>query len=425
MCAVLTVGALEKELCEISERLMKTVSLRTALEHQPELTKDIALESAIIHSDDRILATYYSGDDKLKKYQTALEEMSIGIVAAIAAGIAAVVAIVVKLINHLRGNVNSSGFTGNKDQVTAVQKIVGDRELVDAVDDALRIAHDAGGTALEDFRQMGGVAVGDVFDRYKDSLNEPEVDFLTTGTRYHATKDTISEFTSRHFPSYIKGMSEDIENWVTEGLKQAPFVGKSEETVHDFMRDEGTKLAAIRRKYASHAADIEEMERRCRNHSPQGNVGHLQTFRDRPSSLFPHLEKIWKDAKFEHITEEDKKLIASLEEVKQRFEKSANVMKAKAEKRDRPWPAEEAIMRLAHDTHRDVVKHLTGLVKVGSFIRSSTHTAYRATSKSFTYILLILNAINKMPNVDHKALYKSIDVIQRKQRELNEVANIA
>lgn len=382
----------------------------------------------------------------VQEHQVAIEELSNGILAMIVAGVLAAIAIIAKCINWARSGGKSSGdgggFTGSKSQMHAVNDLMRDQQLRQANEDVSRLMDDMvrqqnqqthninqqmhhAMHALHATESYNGDNIQAIFSHYRESLTEQELDFLTTGERYNVTRNSIIIFTNGRFSDYIKSLSSDVEAWTEKAIMDAPFVGKNEEPVADFVREKRKEIDNINVKYLIHAADIDEMERQCKEHKAFGNPQQLHVFQDKPSRLIPHLETVWKKSEFEKISEEDRRLIANLDSIKDNFERTYKLMKARSEKRERPWPAEEAVLHLADKMRREIISQIVGLVRVGGFIRHSAETAFHATTKSFAYIVKILNVLSKMDNVDQEQVIKCLDTMREKQKEFHAIAKIA
>lgn len=420
--------AMEASHCDICKKIDSLFDLANRIENNKSFNMELALEADLYIPKSNLLDTYFSESDNVEKNKKALEEIHGGIIAAIVAGIAAIIAMIVKFIQFLRRpSINKNVVTSNE-QVKEIKAIVSDHELKTAVDDAIELTNNV---SLEDFNSTliktanhTGIRIDEVFDSFKSSLNESEVDFLTSGQRYKVIKNVIDDFSTNNFPDYISRITFDINKWADGGLQQAPHIGKDEDVVSKFITDESKKADVIKSKYSSKVNVIKEMEKYCNDHSAKGSMDHLDLFYKKPSILFPHLEHLWDSVRFERIDDEDKKLIASLEKIKKQFEENAKHVQFKLENKKQSWPAEDRMLRLIHDNNIEVMKNIGSLVKVGGFIKSAINTAYQATVKSFSFITRLLRTIGHLPNIDKDKLTKCIDVIQRKRQMLDRITTI-
>lgn len=416
---------------EQQEDYAKRLDLLEELAEQIEQAKDLSLTTALeadkIIPDINILDCYFSPDEGVATYQKALEEVSAGAVAIVAAAIAAVAALIYKLIQFIRGKLNTPNhFVGNAEQVKAVEDVLRDHELKSALSEAEDILKHVPKDAMEDMRPQGyvNVSVTEVFDSFKRSLNESEVDFLTSGHRYKVIKDVVEDFSRGKYPDFVYGIGDDIDRWIKDGLDKAPHIGRDSDVVNTFIREQKRQYETIKSDYRQNFSGIRDMVQRCMDHVAKGSIEHLHMFQKKPSALFPHLEHLWRSIRFENISHEDKRLLSSLERVKKQFDEMARKMEGRSE-HSRGWAAEDAMLRLAQSSTREMAEYISNLVRVGNFIRNSSEAAYHATVKSFSYITRLLNAISKIPDVDRDRLKKCLDVITQKRNALTGIIQMA
>ena len=418
----------------LGDKLNRLIELGEHLGNSQSLIMSSAMEADAIIPEKQILSTYFGTNPKEQKYQLAVESIKDSIVETVTKAYNAIVEMLKKFIGWIKSFFTSNKFQADEKQVNQIKKELSDQKFLTCTKDVDDLLAEAGTAALEDIGIRGDgdheyrgdpIKVGDVFEIFKRSLNEHEVDFLTSGHQYKIIKNVVDEFSHGHYPDFINGISDEIQSWLQNGLTEAPHVGRDEDVVERFSHKQKRILDQIKQKYHTASSGIEEMERMCVTNPPKGDHQHLNLFQKKPSILFPHIERIWDTVKFEKITDEDKKLITSLEKVRKQFETDSKNISSKLSSQKQTWPPEEAILRLAQRTNREMLQHISSLVKVGVFIKNSANTAYQATMKSFSYITRLLNAISKLPNVNREKLNKCIDVIQAKRRAIDKITAIA
>lgn len=419
---------------DLGIKIDRLFELGNVLENSQTLVMSTAMEADAVIPEKAILSTYFGSEGKERKHQLAVESIKDSIVDAVVKTYNAICEMLKKFIGWIKSFFTTNKFQADEKKVNALKKELSDSKLTACMKDVDDLINTSGALSMEDMGLRGdgdhefrgpGIKVTDVFEAFKRSLNEHEVDFLTSGHRYKVIKDVVDEFAHGKYPNFINGISEELQGWVYNGLSEAPHIGRGEDSVERFSYKQKRSLDAIKQKYHTAVVGIEGMERMCVTNPPKGDHQHLNLFQKKPSVLFPHIERIWDTVKFEKISSEDKKLIASLEKVKKQFETDSKSIGNKLNSQKQTWPPEEVVLRLAQRTNREMLQHIAALVKVGMFIKTSADTAYHATVKSFSYITRLLNAIAKLPNADRDKLYKCLDVINAKRRALDQITTIA
>lgn len=424
----LNLNEIETGYDQINEKFESLLDISNKLESDGVLSLNTAMEADNLIPDKYVLSTYFGSNDKTQKHQIAVESIKNSIIESIKNAYDYIVSMLKRFIGWLNDIVHRT-FTGSKKQTDEIHSVLNDAELSSCMKDVDDLYKTAGNVALEDFYNNdedrgSGIRVTDVFENFKKSLNEHEIDFLTSGHRYKTIKTVVDDFTHQHYADFINGFSEDIQKWFKEGLDEAPHIGKSDDVVERFNYKRTRQLNTIRQKYNTTIVHIEDLERKCISVPPKGDHTHLNLFQKQPSILFPHIERIWQTIKFEKISEDDRKLIANLEKIRKQFETDGKQFIGKLESKKQFWPAEDVVLRGAQRANREMLKYIASLVKVGGFIKNSANTAYHATVKSFSYISRLLNAIGKLPNVDRDRLLKCIDVINEKRRRIDAITSI-
>lgn len=417
---------------DLSHKLDRLFELGNVLEKNQALVMSSAMEADAIAPSKNILSIYFGAGGKDQKYTLATESIKDSIVEAVVKAYKYIADMIKKFIGWLV-KLTKDVFHGSEKQVDDVKTVLKDHELLECMKDVDDLLASAGSAAMESARHGDGdheyrgdaVKVTDVFEIFKRSLNEREVDFLTSGHQYKVIKDVVNEFSNGHYPQFISGFSDELQSWVREGLREAPHVGNDEDVVERFIYKRTRALNEIKQKYHTAISTIDELDRLCVNIPAQGDHEHLNLFQKKPSVLFPHIERIWETVKFERIGDADKKLLVNLEKIRKQFENDTKNVRSKLDSDKQPWPAVEGILRLAQRANREMLSYISSLVKVGGFIKNSANIAYHATVKSFSYITRLLNAIGKLPNVDRQKLNKCLDTIHSKRRAIDMITSIA
>ena len=414
---------------DIVERFNALSDISKRIDTDGSLSLNTAMEADSIVPEKCILSAYFGSNDRIQKQQLAVESIKDSIIEAIKNTYDYIIATLKRFIGWFH-EIAARMFTGNKKQISEIHTVLNDTELLTAMKDVDELVTSVGNVSLEDFysppeeSRSSGVKVTDVFENFKKSLNEQEVDFLTSGHRYRVIKTVVDDFTHQHYSDFINGFSNDIQKWIKDGLDEAPHIGKNDDVVESFTHKRIRQLDTIRQKYNGTIKHIEDLESKCISVPPKGDLNHLNLFQKQPSILFPHIERIWKTIKFEKISEDDRKLIANLEKIRKQFETDGKQIIGRIENRKQYWPAEDSVLRSAQRANREMLKYIASLVKVGGFIKNSANTAYHATVKSFSYINRLLNAIGKLPNVDRDKLLKCIDIINAKRRKIDAITSL-
>lgn len=427
MSELINTRPFEIELEKSLEQLNTLISLKSNLESIGKCNKSIALEADRLLPDSGILNIYYSQANNTEKYQLATEGIGLGIVNALSHVMNTVGHVVDKFIDVLKGTThNSNGHqpTGVIDSV-AISKELSNREDVQLLEDVLDdVNHEYPGISLEDaLPPTIKIDINSIFESYKNSLTDHEIDFLSSGHVYKTIRNIVDEFSDNDYSDYIETLSDTLAYWLASNLKQTPHIGKDEDVVKTFEAQQKAALLTTFDHYQGKTNTIKDLIDLIGIARANSDTTSILLFKRKPSVLFPHLEHIWSSIKFENITQRDRELIASLETIKKSFEDESKKILHKLDS-TRIWPAEEAILKIAHKYYIELASNLMLLMRVASYIKTSSQSAYHATIKSFTYIQKLLNVLHKLPNIDTAKLHKCIDRINEKRKFLNAVVSI-
>lgn len=407
----------------LDKRISDLIRVADDLEGQTSLSMSTALEADRIVPHKEILSVYFGNDPKVIKHQLATESIKDSIVDAVKKAYQHIAEMLKKFVGWIVDSIKKA-YAASKANVGQIKTAIA--ECVSELSDIDELTHSiADGLSMEDashYNQNGGVYIGDVFEKFRTSLNETEVDFLTSGQRYKIVKDIVHEFSMGNYPEFISGITNDIRFWIEESLEEARNTGRDPDVVKNFSFKQNKKLTDIKQRYYHSITGIDEMDRQCSNHLPKGDYAHLKLFQNKPSMLFPHLQHIWDSIKFEKIDESDKRLISNLDKIRKQYESDAKTISAALVNKDHSWPAEDEVLRMAQAANRNILRYISVLIKIGSFIKHSANTAYQATMKSFTYISKLLNAISRSSTADKDKLNRCLDVIHEKLRSLNDMS---
>lgn len=430
------IDSYDLKLDDTENKINQLLLIAKNIEQTKTLGMNASLEADRFIGDTRMLNLYFQSgtiQEQINKHQVAIEEISAGIVALVLATLVAIVALMRKGAQWLRGSGSGGGggFTGTENQVRSINQIVHDQDVQRSIDDSFRQMEEAAqhnhGIAFEreDVDAVTtGIKIKPVFDSFKDSLKETEIDFLTSGYHYKAVKDIVDNFSHANFPTFVNGIGDDVTKWISDGLAKAPHVGKDEEVANAFIREEKKKLEDIKGKYRNQIKDIEELHSKCQNSLAKGSIDHLMIFYRKPSALFPHLQHLWSTIHFEKISKQDRDLINSLERAIKDFESTSSNLKNKLENKTRVWIAEDEMLRMANHACSEIASIVRSLLRAASFIKTASQAAYSATVKSFSYITKMLYEISKLPNIDRDRLNKSLDILSQKRKELMDIVKL-
>lgn len=302
----------------------------------------------------------------------------------------------------------------SKKVTTILDKVVGDRQLT-----VILGQENVSNVGNEDFRPAnGGSRLAKMFENYKDTLTDKEVDFLTSGTYYRNIQLLVKDWNQGRYPSFISSLQADIDRWTDEGLSRTKHVGKDVRVVKEFrdeMQESGNKFM---QDHARAFMNIRHMEEMHQNTRTAGNLHRLHEFLAKPSALFPHISNLWKTIHFESMTEDDRQLIRSLEEIEQSYDVRIKHMRERSSVDKMIWPAEDAFLQLCAKINQDALRHITILTRISDVIKHSAINAFNATNKSFAYIRHLLQQIRMQPNVDRKEVERCLQSIDERHREL-------
>lgn len=321
------------------------------------------------------------------------------------------------------GGSNSSFYTPETGK--KINAIMNDSELKHAIEDGLKEASKATTIGNEDFFSAPIEQTMEIFAGYQKSLTEKEVDFLTSGHRYKLIEKAVNDYTRARLPEYVMGIEYDLFTWGQEGLNKSLHTGNGDVAVENFVKEQKAKLAEIERKYEHSSKFIRSM---ADDFAAIANANaardRLNVFLKAPSGLFPHLEHLWKVIHFDRISEEDSKLINTLEDIHKKHENMLQRFRAQAKENDKFWPAEDEMLKMIMAAHKESSTNLSKVVRVAGFIKESALTAFNATMKSFSYLIRILGVVSKMGNVDQAKVKRSVDIISQRRRDLNSLLKI-
>lgn len=439
----------ESQLDELNAQFEELCSFRKKVELAGEVSLQTALESEILLGTTAILEAHFTPGEIGSKTGSAIGEIIAGIYAAVINIFMAILNIIIKIIRWMRGKGFNTGssesggsaeFIAAPEQVAAVTEVISDKEMQQAVAEVQKdVEHTTGNkffkqdmsfnelnesskenTATEDFRNPNPTTIREVFNAFIEGLSEGEIDYLTSGKKTKIVKDAIGDFATANFGAFISHIGNDLFKWTQDGLDASKHVGKDEGVVKEFLADQQRKFDAILSKYNRDITRIADMEKRYTTAQASGSPNHLYAYHNRPSELFPHLEKTWKEMGFERIGHEELRLIKSLEEVQKHYEGNIKNLKDREGSRERPWPPEEGMLRLANKAHREVLQNIKSLTAIAHFVRNNSKIAHSATVKSFNYIFKVLGVINKLKDVDRAKIISCVEILRAKRDELQE-----
>lgn len=403
---------------ELESQLATLENLREEIQLNG-LDQGRVLEVDSVLGDSKALEGYYMQSDRSQRLKVVLEAVSEGVIAIAVAFLVALAAVIMKMMSWLRGSSDGGKFSGNSKQLSALHNVM-DSDVERAMRDA-DVAHHQRRHGIENGSPND---VSEVFENFKRSLTVPEVDFLTSGHRYRLVREVVTDFVKGRYGQFVKDVETDINEWMRTGLSKANQIDGSVESVSEFIEEQRALYGAITRQHYSTIESITMMSNKYLTQTPQGSDNHLQMFQERPSALYPHLDRLWKEINFERLAGEDRKLIDSLEQVHRRYEEVSRRLKSQYGSDAKPSPAVEAMVKLSTTAHRAAIGDIGMLVRVAGFIKQNAHSAYNATVKSFSYIIRILTIVSKSSGVDADRIKKSLEVMQRKRKELNDILQL-
>lgn len=321
------------------------------------------------------------------------------------------------------GSSNSNFYTPETGK--KINAIMNDSELKHAIADGLKEASKATTLGTEDFFSAPIEQTLEVFTGYQKSLSDKEVDFLTSGHRYKTIEKAVDSYTRARLPEYVMGIEYDLFTWGQEGLNKSLHTGNGEIAVENFVKEQKAKLTELERKYEHSTKFIRAMSDEFAGIANENAArDRLNVFLKSPSGLFPHLEHLWKVIHFDRISEEDSKLINTLEDIHKKHETMLHRFRAQAKENDKFWPAEDEMLKMIMTAHKESSANLSKVVKVAGYIKESALTAFNATMKSFSYLIRILSIVSKMGNVDQVKVKRSVEIISQRRRDLNSLLKI-
>ena len=413
------------ELIEMDRNSIETMEDLAVQVESFGLSVEVAFEADRIAPDVKLLEAYYLNNYPKDRARVAAEGIGQSIVDVSLRIMARIREMVKKAIQWLLGVFNSkSGFTGKSEQVVAVQRILNDPALAKAIKDGLA---EGKGSALgvEDYFPNNDTAtLNGMYSTYEASLSDVEIDFLTSGTKYKQVRNMVSDFTGGHLAEFIRDYEKDLFKWGQEGLEKAIHTGNGEDAVQGYIVDQTRKLKAMQEQYERPVRIINEMSDAYVKNAESVHRDRLKVFLREPSKLFPHLEHLWKEIHFERISEDDRKILHTLEDVERNHEQIITKFKTYANS-SKKWAPEEEMFKLITKTHQEGMVIIGKLVRVAGYIKTASGTAYTASIKSLGYIIKVLNEISKLPNANREKVMKSIDIISAKRIQLVDVAKLA
>lgn len=406
------------------EQLTQLNAFIDRLETTGTLDKDIAFESSAIFTGNEILRAYYSPLDAQKKFNSAMESFTDKVAETAMRVFEALKKAIIRLKDWLMGKLKGKDEDKSKimeaGNQAKLQKLLSDPEF-DRIDAILKTAQKAG---LEDYRPVeANSRLAKMFEGYKQTLSDMEVDFLTSGTYYRNIQVLVKDWNEGHYSEFVSTLRGDIDAWTDEGLDKTKHVGKDSRVVREF-RD--TMQASANTLFAKHSrklSAIRYMEETHQNTRTAGNVHRLHEFLTKPSSLFPHISNLWKTIHFESMTTDDQELIKSLDKVETYFDARIKMMRERASVDKVLWPAEDAFLQLCAKINQDALKAITILVRISDIIRKSAICALNATNKSFTYIRHLLQQIKASASANVEEVERCIQAIDTRHKELEQLVS--
>lgn len=414
------IDAIEKDRADIEALEDLAIQMESG-----NFTADIAFEADRIAPASGILGAYY--DNQLQK-----DRLRVGNEAILATIWDTVLKMMAKIREMIKNAIqwfvnlfNRKGFKGSKKQVESIQKIMDDRELARAIDEGLAEAKGKNLGKEDYFPNNEASTVIGIFSSFQAGLSDMEIDFLSSGTRYKQMRNAVSDFTGAHLSEFLRDYEKDLFKWGQDGLEKSIHTGNGEDAIQSFITDQMKKHRAMQEQYDRPIRIIREMTDQYLKPPEPVHRERLKIFMREPSKLFPHLEHLWKEIHFERISEEDRKILHTLEEVEKNHEHLVTKFQAYAKANQKPWGPEEEMLKNITKVHQESMVLIGKLVRVAGHIKTASATAYTASIKSLTYLIRVLNEISKLPNVNRDKVMKSIDIISDRRRALIDVAKIA
>jgi hypothetical protein len=389
------------------------------LEDAGELSKEVALESAAMFDDTNILNSYYSISDKQQKFNSAVESLGEKIMSGLQKAFQAMLEMVIRIKDWFKKKLGLGDYVAG----VAILGVAAQQEIQKALSKVDLSAIDKlvenNGKGLEDYRPAEvNSKLARVFDNYKQTLSDMEIDFLTSGTYYRNIQVLVKDWNSGSYGEFVAKLQSDISDWTGAGLDKTKHVGKDARVVREFkdkMQAEANEmLARHNRKFTA----IRYMEETHQNTRTAGNIHRLHEFLNKPSALFPHISNLWKTIHFESMSEDDQKLIKSLDQIEEYFNTRIKALREHASVEKLLWPAEDAFLQLCAKVNQDALKAITVLVRISDIIRKSAICAFNATNKSFSYIRHLLVQVKGTGKANVQEIDKCIQAIDARHAEL-------
>lgn len=420
----------QKEFEEALRDMSQIFNIRNSVDEAGEdaFSMDLAMEADVIVPNKSILSIYMSTQSKSQKYSLAVESIHEKIVDA-----------VVRVYNHIVKMIKSfiamlmKPFSSNKKDIAQtneiVMDVVKDHQLQIAMKDIDGFVADAQSVATEDMlnpSKLTNISINDIYEKFVDTLSDPEVDFLTSGHRYKTIKNVVDSYIKGHYPEFISDMSGAIQKWVEDGLQEAPHIGKAEDSVKRFMTNRESLLSTVNKNHKETIEGLRELEKLCGSNTVNtADRARLHVFLKTPSMLFPHIERMLESVRFERISDSERKLISNLEKIRQHFEADVRHIQMKLNSDIPNWPAQEAVLKAAQRANREMLENIAALTKVSLFIKHSAEVAFHTTSKAFSYVINILREVQRLPNIDRDKVKECVEIVQSRRRKLDGLTSFA
>lgn len=390
---------------------------------QARLTPVLAMESERVLGHSRLLNTVGLPQGT----QIALESILDATKSVISRIYTTLLEMVQKLITWFKQRFTTTGkFQGTPEQVKQVQLLLADPGLQRSCDTVFNSAEfkamQSGQTPAEstvgqeDFRIAPADKLQEIYSKFKDSLSDRECDFVTAGKYFHTIAQTVQDYSRMRFSTFITAMENDINQWGDDGMAKAPFVGKDELVADDWLTKQRVEMRKIRDRHLVQLSKLSDLSERATQTPVEPNTSRLLQYYKQPSTLFPQLERNWKQAGFENLNTDDRQLLKTLEEVAKRFKALAD---NPPDTKD--WPAYDGMAKLIAQVHREAMRDVQRLMQVASFIQNSADTAYQGTIKSFAYLMRILAVVAVSPGADKPAIAKVIETLRDRQKTLTDL----
>lgn len=417
---------MEKDLQVLEGHFVALESLEAfhqKLRSQGNLTPVLAMESERVLGHSRLLNTVGVAQSR----EIAMESILDATKSVISRIYTTLLEMIQKLIAWFKERFTKAGkFQGTPEQVKQITLLLADPELQRSCGEVFSSAEfkamqegkvlDEKVVGQEDFRIAPADKLQEIYSKFKESLSDRETDFITAGKYFHTIAQTVQDYSRMRFSDFIAAMENDINSWGDDGLAKAPFVGKNELVADDWLTKQRVEMRKIRERHSVQLSKLSDLSERANQTPVEPNTSRLLQYYKQPSTLFPQLERNWKQAGFENLNTDDRRLAQTLEEVAKRFKTLAD---NPPDTKD--WPAYDGMAKLIAQVHREAMRDVQRLMQVANFIQNSADTAYQGTLKSFAYLMRILTVVSVSPGADKPAIAKVIETLRDRQKTLTEL----